>query len=87
MLPQPACTTARLLRAWAVMHPCCCRCCSVLRVRSKRVGVPNIRVYEETTLAAAEAREAQQQQYDDQVRLIHTTLNPNPYTHMVACSL
>ncbi len=83
MLPQPARTTARLLRAWAVMHPCC----SVLRVRSKRVGVPNIRVYEETTLAAAEAREAQQQQYDDQVRLIHTTLNPNPYTHMVACSL
>jgi hypothetical protein len=38
-------------------------------VCSKHVGVPNIRVYEETTLAAANKLEADRQRIDEQVRL------------------
>jgi structural maintenance of chromosome 1 len=34
---------------------------------SRRVGVPNIRVYEETTLAAANKLEEQKEQHEEQV--------------------
>jgi hypothetical protein len=46
----------------------CVICCSSCGC-SKRVGVPNIRVYEETTLAAANKLEADRQRIDEQVRL------------------
>lgn len=40
------------------MWCCCC---------SERVGVDNIRVWEETTLAAANKLEEERRQYDEQV--------------------